>query len=127
MLTLGGNMKFNILHVDESSRPGLEWMRNQLYDRVQCDNEQEMLKYKADLENREGDFAFEEIDYEDWEVTLTPDYGKDDVKMLLNYADSIVYILNEKVDVEEFRKNNGIKTAAEIDKKRKEIEKKLSS
>jgi len=49
--------------------------------------------------------GFEDIDYDDFEVVG----NKNDIDMLMNFEDSIVYIFNENIKLKDFIKNNNIK------------------
>ena len=94
----GDYMKYYILEVDES-RVGYYGSR---IDRLLwCNDKEEMMKYKK----RYMKDGFEDIDYDDFEVVG----NKNDIDMLMNFEDSIVYIFNENVKLEDFVKNNNIK------------------
>jgi len=94
----GDYMKYYILEVDES-RVGYYGSR---IDRLfWCNDKEEMMKFKK----RYMKDGFEDIDYDDFEVVG----NKNDIDMLMNFEDSIVYIFNENIKLKDFIKNNNIK------------------
>ena len=60
------------------------------------------MEWRKELYLNDG---YVDIDYDEFEVV---GFGKDDVRMLMNFDDIIVYILKDWIDVKDFMDKNGI-------------------
>ena len=91
---------FNIIEVDESGVcRGLKSKYNNVC--INCKSREEM-EWRKELYLNDG---YIDIDYDEFEVS---GFGKDDVMMLMNFNDIIVYILKDWIDVKDFMDKNGI-------------------
>ena len=91
---------FNIIEVDESGVcRGLKSKFNNVF--INCKSREEM-EWRKELYLNDG---YIDIEYDEFEVV---GFGRDDVRMLMNFDDIIVYILKDWIDVRDFMDKNGI-------------------
>ena len=100
------NEKYFILSVDYSSRVGLEYMSNRLYYVKEMSYE-EMLEYEKELIENDYEDICKIYNWEDCDIFGNKeDYL--DIRKFEDGGDSCIIILNEKVDIDKFCKNNYI-------------------
>lgn len=100
------NEKYFILSVDYSSRVGLEYMSNRLYYVKEMSYE-EMLEYEKELIEKDYEDICKIYNWEDCDIFGNKeDYL--DIRKFEDGGDSCIIILNEKVDIDKFCKNNYI-------------------